>query len=183
VTHAAEEQHNEGAPQSETGAGAPQVPQPGQILEGEILEADARRLVVSLPSGHRGIARSGAVERTSGEGNGPKVGEAVRVRVLGMTAEHQARVELLLPDAGPEGDPFDQEMHRLSDALRNQSTVVTVRNTKQSESIEGRIGSWIDRISAGLEKVQAHRSDRLSREFYDQEGKDGGSRAKRRSRH
>ncbi|UCF10901.1 MAG: hypothetical protein JSW65_04280 [Candidatus Bipolaricaulota bacterium] len=180
MTPDVDDERADGAPRGGSGGDPPAAPEPGQIVAGTIAEADNRRLVVHLESGHRGIARLAGVERTSGEGNGPKIGDAVRVRVLGVTADHQVRVELLLAEAQAAGsDSFDREMDRLSDALRQQSTAVSARNAQRSESIEGRIAGWMDAASAGLERVHEHRSDRLSKEFYD-EGKDGGSRAQRR---
>jgi hypothetical protein len=156
-------------------------PEPGQVLEGTVAETDGRRLVVDLPGGHRGVARLAESHRASAGDPGPGAGAAVRVKVLGMTAESEFRLEWLPPDAAMlDGMAFDEEMDRLTDALRRRSPGSgSTRNTHNGPALERRMASWMNEVERGLERLRAHRGERLSREFYD-EGEDGGARAEGR---
>ena len=165
------------------GAAGANRPEPGHILEGTIVEADEDRLTVDLPGGHRGIARLSGGHLDAGGGPRLQPGQAVLVRVLGVTAERMLRLEWLSPDASTaEVKAFDQEIDRLSDALRRPFSAPSPRSSNSEPALERRISGWIGDVGRGFERLKAHRADRLSREFYD-EGEDGGGGAPGRRGH
>jgi hypothetical protein len=100
-----------------------------------------------------------------------------------MTADQELRLEWLPPGAGAlVGSAFDEEINRLSDALRRRTSISTMpREEENGPSFERRVASWIAQADEGLKRLRKHRGDRLNRQFYD-ETEGGGGDAQRRHR-
>ena len=148
----------------------------GRAVSGEVLSVSPEGVLIALPDGATGLI---PVSEASPTGIGSarfRVGERVRVRLLGQGDD--GRFDLsLLPQELEHSDAFDQEFHRLNHVLRARSPQPGAQRAPRERTQEEEIKHWLKRVETGFARLRKHRAERQALGAQDDE--DGGRGAQR----